>query len=135
MATILFPFMMTFFGDIKGKNSHFSSLANSISSGTARMLVNPFLNTTNTRLAPHLKAEVQQSNAVSPAPRTITFPESFGSCDLQAHIPKKRENKRYCVQKVNLFARFTLEQGYMHFDTKIVIIFNISEICFSWLNL
>lgn len=46
------------------------------SSGTALMLVKPFLNTTKTRLAPHLSADVAQSNAVSPAPSTITLPNS-----------------------------------------------------------
>ena len=56
-------------GDINGRNSHFSCLASSISSGTARMLTNPFLKTTKTRFAPHLRAEVAQSKAVSPAPR------------------------------------------------------------------
>jgi hypothetical protein len=40
-------------------------------------LVNPFLNTTNTLLAPHLNAEVAQSKAVSPAPSTITLPKIY----------------------------------------------------------
>ena len=62
---------------IKGRMSYFSSLASSISSGTALMPWNPFRNTTKTRLAPHLSAEVAQSNAVSPAPRTITVPKSW----------------------------------------------------------
>ena len=58
------------------------------SSGTARMLVNPLLNTTNTRRAPHLKAEVAQSNAVSPDPNTITLPCKEGRELLQEQIPK-----------------------------------------------
>lgn len=44
------------------------------SSGTARMLVKPLRKTTNTFLAPHLRADVAQSKAVSPAPRTTTLP-------------------------------------------------------------
>ena len=74
MAHIL-PFLtITFFGDIKGRNSHRSSLASSISSGTARIFVKPLRKATKTRRAPHRNAEVQQSNAVSPAPRTMTLP-------------------------------------------------------------
>lgn len=58
------------------------------SSGTALTLVNPFLKTTNTLLAPHLKAEVAQSKAVSPAPSTITLPRREGNALLlHAHIP------------------------------------------------
>ena len=60
---------------------------NITSSGTARMLVKPFLKTTKTFLAPHLKAEVAQSKAVSPAPSTITLPCSGGSWALHARIP------------------------------------------------
>ncbi|CAG0921809.1 unnamed protein product [Notodromas monacha] len=44
------------------------------SSGTARMLVKPLRKTTKTLLAPHRRAEVAQSKAVSPAPRTMTLP-------------------------------------------------------------
>jgi len=44
------------------------------SSGTARILVKPLRNTTNTFLAPQRSAEVAQSNAVSPAPSTTTLP-------------------------------------------------------------
>ena len=62
-------------------------LASSISSGTARILVKPFLNTTKTRFAPLRSAEVAQSKAVSPAPRTITVPYNSGNRDLHAHIP------------------------------------------------
>jgi len=42
-----------------------------------------------TFLAPHRRAEVAQSKAVSPAPRTITLPRRDGSSwlFLQAHIP------------------------------------------------
>ena len=57
------------------------------SSGTALMLVKPLRKTTNTRLAPHLKAEVQQSKAVSPAPSTMTLPDNCGNFALQPHIP------------------------------------------------
>ncbi len=74
-------------GDMKGRNSHFSCLASSISSGTALMLTNPFRNTTKTLLAPHLKAEVAQSKAVSPAPRTTTVPNNLGSSDRHEHMP------------------------------------------------
>lgn len=63
------------------------------SSGTALMLVNPFLKATKTLLAPHLNAEVQQSNAVSPAPRTITLPVNCGIWLLQAHIPWSQQRK------------------------------------------
>uniref|UniRef100_A0A6B0UR70 Uncharacterized protein n=1 Tax=Ixodes ricinus TaxID=34613 RepID=A0A6B0UR70_IXORI len=87
MALIRVPFITRFRGDRKGRNSHFSSLASSISSGTARMFVKPFRKTTKTRLAPHLSADVAQSNAVSPAPRTITLPKSDGRVCLQPHIP------------------------------------------------
>lgn len=59
------------------------------SSGTARTLVKPFRKTTKTFRAPHRRAEVAQSKAVSPAPRTITLPRRDGSSwlFLQAHIP------------------------------------------------
>ena len=67
--------------------TYFSCFASSASSGTARMFMKPYKNITcegekdslnwttlrkmtNTLLAPHLKAEVAQSNAVSPAPST-----------------------------------------------------------------
>ena len=67
--------------------TYFSCFASSASSGTARMFMKPYNNITcvgekdslnwktlrkmtNTLLAPHLKAEVAQSNAVSPAPST-----------------------------------------------------------------
>ena len=67
--------------------TYFSCFASSASSGTARMFMKPYKNETcegekdslnwktlrkmtNTLLAPHLKAEVAQSNAVSPAPST-----------------------------------------------------------------
>ena len=59
------------------------------SSGTARMLLKPLRNTTNTRLAPHRIADVAQSNAVSPAPSTITLPCNLGSVALQPHMPSK----------------------------------------------
>jgi len=49
------------------------------SSETARMLVKPFRKTTKTFLAPHRRAEVAQSKAVSPAPRMITLPRRDGS--------------------------------------------------------
>ena len=42
-------------------------------------------------MAPHLKADVAQSNAVSPAPSTITLPYICGSCDLHAHIPETQK--------------------------------------------
>jgi hypothetical protein len=35
----------------------------------------------------NLRAEVAQSKAVSPAPRTMTVPDSFGSCVLHEHMP------------------------------------------------
>jgi hypothetical protein len=44
------------------------------SSGTARIFLKPLRNTTNTFFAPHRRAEVAQSNAVSPAPSTTTLP-------------------------------------------------------------
>ena len=59
------------------------------SSGTALMLVNPFLNMTNTLRAPQRSAEVQQSKAVSPDPRTMTFPDNSGNFDLHEHMPRK----------------------------------------------
>lgn len=61
------------------------------SSGTALMLVNPFLNITNTFRAPQRSAEVQQSKAVSPHPRTMTFPNNSGNFDLHEHIPRKKQ--------------------------------------------
>ena len=57
------------------------------SSGTARILLKPFLKATNTFLAPHLKADVAQSNAVSPAPKTTTIPVNLGYEALQPHMP------------------------------------------------
>lgn len=59
------------------------------SSGTALMLVNPFLKTTNTLLAPQRSADVAQSKAVSPAPRTMTTPDRDGRVDLQLHMPRE----------------------------------------------
>lgn len=59
------------------------------SSGTALMLVNPFLKMTNTLRAPQRRADVQQSKAVSPHPRTMTFPNSSGNFVLQEHIPTR----------------------------------------------
>ena len=67
------------------------------SSGTALMLVKPFRKTTNTLRAPQRRAEVAQSNAVSPAPKTMTLPWREGSTVLQLHIPEgtnERERKR-----------------------------------------
>ena len=61
------------------------------------MLVNPFLKITNTLRAPHRRAEVQQSKAVSPHPRTMTFPNSSGNFDLQEHIPTKDNIQINCV--------------------------------------
>ena len=58
------------------------------SSGTALMLVKPFLNIIYTFFAPHRRADVAQSNAVSPTPKTITFPYTLGNLLLHAHIPK-----------------------------------------------
>lgn len=63
---------------MNGINSHFSSLASSTSSGTAFILELPLRNTTKTFLAPHRNADVAQSKAVSPAPSTMTLPNSFG---------------------------------------------------------
>ncbi|KAH9506608.1 hypothetical protein DERF_011333 [Dermatophagoides farinae] len=59
---------------MNGISSHFSSIARLTSSGTARILLNPRRNTSDTRLAPQRIAAVAQSNAVSPAPNTITCP-------------------------------------------------------------
>ncbi|QQP51182.1 Dihydropyrimidine dehydrogenase [Caligus rogercresseyi] len=47
--------------------------------GTARIFENPFRKTTKTLFAPHRIAEVAQSKAVSPAPRTMTSPYNSGS--------------------------------------------------------
>lgn len=55
------------------------------SSGTARILVKPFLKVTKTLVAPHLRADVAQSKAVSPAPSTNTLPLSIGR--EQQHDP------------------------------------------------
>ena len=62
-------------------------VAHTTSSGTALMVVKPFLNTTKTLRAPQRSAEVAQSKAVSPAPSTITEPCSWGSVLLHWHIP------------------------------------------------
>ena len=51
------------------------------------MLVKPFLNMIYTFFAPHRRADVAQSNAVSPTPSTITFPYILGNLLLQVHIP------------------------------------------------
>ena len=52
------------------------------------MFVNPFLNTTYTRFAPQRRADVAQSNAVSPHPSTTTLPDREGrDAELHAHIP------------------------------------------------
>ena len=55
------------------------------------MLLNPLRKTTKTLLAPQRKAEVAQSKAVSPAPKTITVPCSDGNEDLHWHIPDYRK--------------------------------------------
>lgn len=47
----------------------------------------PRLKTTKTLLAPHLRAEVAQSKAVSPAPRTMTLPYSEGKCEDSDEMP------------------------------------------------
>ena len=66
------------------------------SSGTALMLVKPFLKTTNTFFAPHRRADVAQSKAVSPAPSTIAVPRSLGrGVCLHEHIPAGTV-KLYC---------------------------------------
>lgn len=58
------------------------------------MFVNPFLNTTKTLLAPHLSADVAQSKAVSPAPRTMTLPWRRGRDEEeQEHIPVIKETR------------------------------------------
>ena len=118
-AVILPPFRMTCLGERNGMNSHISSRASSIcqhnieiysgilrytevcrdiltSSGTALMLVKPFLKTTNTFFAPHRRADVAQSKAVSPAPSTIAVPRSLGrGVCLHEHIPAGTV-KLYC---------------------------------------
>ena len=58
------------------------------------MLVNPFLKTTKTLLAPQRRAEVAQSKAVSPAPSTMTLPCRLGREFLQEHIAAGREGER-----------------------------------------
>ena len=67
------------------------------SSGTALMLVKPFLKQTKTLLAPHRSADVAQSNAVSPAPKTITTPLRFGSEEQHLCIPIQRGASYTCV--------------------------------------
>ena len=58
------------------------------SSGTARIPVNPLRNAIVTREAPQRRADVAQSMAVSPAPRTTTRPLMVGSgVRLHPHIP------------------------------------------------
>ena len=47
---------------------------------------------TDTLRAPQRRADVQQSNAVSPHPRTMTCPDSSGSFVLQEHIPTRKHN-------------------------------------------
>uniref|UniRef100_A0A1A9Z8N0 Uncharacterized protein n=1 Tax=Glossina pallidipes TaxID=7398 RepID=A0A1A9Z8N0_GLOPL len=74
MPTIFPLFNKTLRGVRYGNNSHLSSRADSISSGTARMPDEPLRNTTKTRLAPQRSADVAQSKAVSPAPNTMTLP-------------------------------------------------------------
>ena len=51
------------------------------------MLVKPFLKTTYTFLAPQRSADVAQSKAVSPAPRTMAVPVMDGREAWQAHMP------------------------------------------------
>ena len=66
--------------------------------------MNPFRKTTKTRLAPQRKADVAQSNAVSPAPKTMTVPCSDGNEDLHRHIPDdkkpnyKTEDGKYLIK-------------------------------------
>lgn len=74
------------------------------SSGTARMLVKPLRKTTNTRLAPQRRADVAQSNAVSPAPRTITLPCSEGSLLLHAHIPANTHLIQISLKREDILA-------------------------------
>ena len=66
------------------------------------MLVKPFLKITKTLQAPHLRADVAQSKAVSPAPKTMTLPWSCGICVLQEHIPveaRRLHNVRLLCRK------------------------------------
>lgn len=72
------------------------------SSGTALMLVKPLLKQTYTLLAPQRRAEVAQSNAVSPAPKTITTPLSTGRAELHWHIPGQRSRK---IKNVNTYCQ------------------------------
>ena len=60
------------------------------SSGTARILLNPLRNTTNTLRAPQRRAEVAQSKAVSPAPSTTTVPWILGNWAEHKHDPVSR---------------------------------------------
>uniref|UniRef100_A0A1B0B868 Uncharacterized protein n=1 Tax=Glossina palpalis gambiensis TaxID=67801 RepID=A0A1B0B868_9MUSC len=76
-----------------GNNSHLSSRAHSISSGTALMPEEPLRNTTKTRLAPQRSADVAQSKAVSPAPKTMTLPH-VGQFHCFTYLPR-RYDRRY----------------------------------------
>jgi len=78
------------------------------SSGTALMLVKPFLNTMYTLRAPQRNADVAQSNAVSPTPNTITLPWILGSLLLQAHIPVKEYTHIIKIIS-NMIPHFTAE--------------------------
>ena len=57
------------------------------SSGTGLMPVKPLRNTTVTRCAPVRRALVAQSNAVSPAPSTTTWPQRRTVSARHAHTP------------------------------------------------
>lgn len=82
------------------------------SSGTALMLVKPFLKQTKTLLAPHRSADVAQSNAVSPAPKTITTPLRLGREEQHLCIPTKLKGKRVTVCVFTCLNRlFPIENG------------------------
>lgn len=74
------------------------------------MLVKPFLKMTDTLRAPQRRAEVQQSKAVSPHPRTITCPKSSGSFALQEHIPTRKHRllKSYHISLAHVIYAFEL---------------------------
>lgn len=111
-------------------HEQFVSLA---SSGTARIPVNPLRKAIVTRDAPQRRAEVAQSIAVSPAPRTTTRPRIVGSgLRLHPHIPEKVQTEIKQAANCTWFAGSSYQWEIVF--TGVESIFNCESFK-KWINL
>ena len=116
------------------------------SSGTARMFVKPLRKTMKTLRAPHRRADVAQSNAVSPTPSTITLPYSSGRRALHAHIPasadhtrtlqvtdaeasERREPRRRCCRAPGIFSPGLCARCSPNFRSRCLHIYETCNFC------